>query len=411
MARYAERLTVVLAGLWLLLALYPLLVPVATDYALPLLSSLLAVVAAALLVRAGRPAAARLAWLAMLSIWLVYWLVYVLTFPYSQLPLSVLLLTLLLALNAETRRWLLWAQLAGGVVYSGLWVWFSGQSLVALDLLLLVWAVLVVFWLLRAEQQRALTREAEVVQQAQQAVALAQAANEAKDRFTRKLDHEARTPLGPIRGGLYWMNEPQATGWTLNEAERLYLDLAQKSTERLIKLVESVLDMATLDDDESIPFKVDVIELRLLFSEFQQTYTIQAQEKGLYGLELAVAANTPDIVQTDETRLVQILTNVLSNAIKYTSTGGRILMVLDAPSTDAWRFTVSDSGIGLSEGDRERVFERDWQAQVTEAPTGAGIGLAVTANLVKRMGGHIMVSSTLGIGSVFSVELPRVLHV
>lgn len=236
----------------------------------------------------------------------------------------------------------------------------------------------------------------------------ADAASEAKGRFLAAMSHEIRTPLNGILGISYLMRE-DAVG--------------QEDVERADVLVSSALGLKTLVDDVLEHAKVEASKLALkpvagdlgkLAADVMKLFDANAQERGLW-LRLKLDPGLPKQLMFDPVRVRQILSNLVSNAIKFTDEGGveiHLLMDQDQP-VDAPRviLEVSDTGVGIPTAEQGKLFRSFSQVddQDDRAAMGTGLGLAISRGLAELMEGSISVESELGAGSVFRVNVATAL--
>ncbi len=234
----------------------------------------------------------------------------------------------------------------------------------------------------------------------QQAKEAAEAANNAKNEFLANISHELRTPMNAIIGLL----ELALMGGDLSPLLRDHLETACDSAQILLSLVTDLLDLSRL---EAGHFELDPqpFGLRRTLDGAMRTLSLRAHERGL---ELAchVHHDVPDRLEGDALRLRQIVMNLANNAIKFTEQGEVVVSVSVENRTEdevQLLVAVSDTGIGIAPDDQERIFSPFTQvdASMTRRFQGAGLGLAISRELVNRMGGRIWLKSEPGRGSTF----------
>ena len=238
----------------------------------------------------------------------------------------------------------------------------------------------------------------------QQRTAELEAANRAKSDFLANMSHELRTPLHAILGFSTLVRD--APG--LSEQHRHDLDIVNRSGERLLDLIDDVLDVAKAESRtiavENVPF-----DLRDVIQETLDIMRPRARAKNL-DLALAVFSDFPRFARSDPGKLRQVLVNLIGNAVKYTERGCVYLRLDAKPMEDSRRlrltFEVLDTGIGIAAEDQARIFAPFVQAGKTGSQNGTGLGLSITRQFVELMGGTIRVTSALGKGSAFRVDLP-----
>ena len=249
------------------------------------------------------------------------------------------------------------------------------------------------------------------VQELKAATTAAEAANKAKGQFLSAVSHEIRTPLTAVIGYSQILEEDLVG--RLDDQERDFLRTIRASGNRMLHLADDLLDLARAEEGQLNLF-LQSIQAASAVSDVASEMRAAATEKGL---SIAVVPPTEDLwVYADAARLRQVLANLLSNAIKFTRQGG-VTLTLE-PGTQLGpeglpilvvHFTVEDTGRGISPKFISKLFDRFTQEArlYDEAQRGTGLGLALTYELVHRMGGAIRVDSKVGIGSTFAVTLPR----
>jgi signal transduction histidine kinase len=229
----------------------------------------------------------------------------------------------------------------------------------------------------------------------------AESAAQAQTDFLANMSHELRTPLTAIIGfsGLL------AAKGKLGDMESMFVKRIGNASRSLLALINDVLDISKVEagqiELESTPFS-----LRALAEDALQLLGEQAEAKGLE-LKVDIRSELPDRVLGDPVRLTQIITNLVSNAIKFTVAGSVTLRIARLPTGDI-RFEVEDTGAGIPEERVDKLFARFAQADssTTRLHGGTGLGLAICKGLVELMGGEMGVQSLVGAGSTFWFEMP-----
>ncbi|WP_332676643.1 ATP-binding protein [Brevundimonas sp.] len=232
----------------------------------------------------------------------------------------------------------------------------------------------------------------------------AQAASSAKSQFLANMSHEIRTPLNGVIGLAQVMARTE-----LSTGQREMLELIQSSGRTLQVLLSDILDLARVESGR-LELSEEIFDLGCAVREAARLYESAASEKGLqFFVEIAPEADR--WIAGDVVRIKQILTNLVSNAVKFTSTG--FVSLTAAPGPDrggapTLRFSVEDTGIGFDSETRDRLFSRFEQADgaITRKFGGSGLGLAISRDLAEMMGGDLDCESEPGGGSAFILTIP-----
>jgi two-component system sensor histidine kinase/response regulator len=254
-----------------------------------------------------------------------------------------------------------------------------------------------------SERKRAEKDLAEALETAEQLRDKAQTANRAKSEFVANMSHEIRTPLNAIMG----MTDLALRG-ELSPKLRDYLSKIHTSSQSLLRIVNDILDFSKIDagrlDIESVPF-----DLRDIISSICDVVSASEACRDIEFL-ISLDPHVPHALIGDPLRLEQVITNLVGNAVKFTHSGEVVVKVerVEVPGEKVnLRFSVSDTGIGISEDEMATLFNPFTQADgsTTRRFGGSGLGLTICKRLVNMMGGHIQVESEPGKGSVFSLVL------
>jgi signal transduction histidine kinase/ActR/RegA family two-component response regulator len=233
----------------------------------------------------------------------------------------------------------------------------------------------------------------------------AEAAERAKDQFLANLSHELRTPLNAILGWTYIMKDARKDAALIEQG----LEVLQRNTNTLIELVSDLLDTSRIVAG-TLTLDFQNVDLKQVVKESVETFRLQAAEKGV-ALEsfVEVPEEASCTVWGDETRLHQILDNLLSNALKFTPNGGSVTVRLSKAQANLV-IGVKDTGKGISAAFLPHIFERFSQDQASSRENrGLGLGLAICKHLVELHHGSIIAQSDgLGRGTMIKVELPAI---
>jgi signal transduction histidine kinase len=259
---------------------------------------------------------------------------------------------------------------------------------------------------LAIENARLYTQERRLRQELEDLNQKVQEANQLKTEFVTVVTHELRSPLTSIEGYLDLLLEEE--GGEGAETRDMYLQIVKRSADRLLELINDLLDIARLEAGK-LELRRLPLDLEDLIQEVCGVLRPQIEAKGQH-LHLDLAASLP-VVTGDPERLTQILLNLISNAHKYTPQGGSITIAMRAERAGVC-IAVQDTGIGLSSEEQQQLFTKFFRAQhplVREAG-GTGLGLAIARALVELHGGTITVVSAPDQGATFNVTLPAAHH-
>ncbi|MGB0127221.1 MAG: ATP-binding protein [Rhodocyclaceae bacterium] len=228
----------------------------------------------------------------------------------------------------------------------------------------------------------------------------AESANRMKSEFLASMSHELRTPLNGILGYAEFLRDD-----TTQPEHKESASIILASGQHLLEVVNSILDLAKIEAGR-MELSIEDEALRPLLEGVATLHRTIAAQKNLI-LDLTTDPNLPETIRCDRTRLVQILNNLVHNAVKFTD-AGRVEIVV-APEGELLRFEVRDSGCGIDPKDQAGIFERFQQADrfITRRHCGTGLGLALAKELVEMMGGDIGIESTPGVGTKVFFRLPK----
>ncbi|WP_422661046.1 sensor histidine kinase [Paenibacillus sp. EC2-1] len=219
--------------------------------------------------------------------------------------------------------------------------------------------------------------------------------NQVKDDFISSISHELRTPLTSIKG---WSETLTSGGYDPDET-KIGMQIITKETDRLIGLVEEILDFSKLQQNE-MKMVMGIVSLRELLQEIMLNLWAKAEKKGI---EIKLESEEKPLIYADANRLKQVFLNLVDNAIKFSHENGVIILSIELEEKYV-TVSVRDFGIGISEEHIQRVKDRFFQ--VNHVNGGTGLGLAITQQLVELHHGTLDMESELGQGTTVKVKLP-----
>ncbi|HBB34332.1 MAG TPA: hybrid sensor histidine kinase/response regulator [Cyanobacteria bacterium UBA8803] len=235
----------------------------------------------------------------------------------------------------------------------------------------------------------------------------AESANQAKSQFLANMTHELRTPLNAILGFTQLLSRDA----NLTSSQQQHLEIIMRSGEHLLELVNDVLEMSKIESGK-VTLYPKTFDLYRLLNSLEEMLQLKARSKGLQ-LSFKITPDVPQYVQTDEGKLRQVLINILSNAIKFTETGGvsfRVSRNSQPPTPNPQQikliFQVEDTGPGIAPSELETLFDAFVQTETgRRTQEGTGLGLAISYRFVELLGGQLTVNSTWGQGTTVAFDI------
>ena len=254
----------------------------------------------------------------------------------------------------------------------------------------------------RQRAEKALKKLEESIQQLEEARRSAEAANRAKSVFLANMSHEIRTPMNAILGFSQLMQRDPV----LTPQQRQHLDTINRSGEYLLALINDILEVSRIEAGRTT-INPTAFDMHALLKDMEMMFRLRTDDKQLR-FSIEQAAELPQHLVTDESKLRQVLINLLGNAVKFTAQGSITLRVGARSSGAGPRLVVEveDTGPGISSAEMERIFDPFEQTQAgRRAGSGTGLGLAISREFVRLMGGEITVTSEVGKGSTFRFDI------
>ncbi len=251
-----------------------------------------------------------------------------------------------------------------------------------------------------------ITHRKQAEEELQSAKEKTERASRAKDDLISNVSHELRTPLASIIGFTSTIRDDKELS---DEMREEFLEIVLVESRRLSNLIEDLLDVSRIESGK-IDLHVDTHEVGQLLEGLRRIFHGQFDEKGV---NLIITSPKEDIcIPCDESRINQVLQNLLSNALKFTPAGGSVCVNVENVSTKDVEITIKDTGIGIPEDDIPFIFEKFYRVRHHGTLfSGTGLGLTITKTIIDQHGGSIRVESAEGEGSVFYVTLPGILPV
>lgn len=224
-----------------------------------------------------------------------------------------------------------------------------------------------------------------------------------RDEFVSTVSHELRTPLSISKEGLSLVLRGKVGEITPQQRE--ILQMAESNIDRLAFLIDDILDMSKIES-ETMTLRAEPVDAVEALKENCRGWELKVKSKNI---ELSLSApGNPVILSIDKMRFTQIVSNLISNAFKFTPDGGKIAVHMEESNARV-KFAVSDTGLGISKEELPRIFEKFYQGRRTYGPgmQGTGLGLNIVKSLVELHGGELTVESESGKGSVFSFTIPK----
>ncbi len=247
------------------------------------------------------------------------------------------------------------------------------------------------------QQRRELALQNHALEKAKQE---AEAANRAKSQFLSKMSHELRTPLNAILG----FTQVMARDDSLKAEQLEYLRIINRSGEHLLDLINDILSMSKIEAGQ-VTLNEHRFDLYHLLDSLEEMLRFKASSKGLQ-LLFERTPDVPQYVRTDESKLRQVLINLLGNAIKFTQTGKVTLRVFTSKQLATLVFEVKDTGPGIASDELGTLFDPFVQTETgRQSMEGTGLGLPISQQFVRLMGGDITARSTLGQGATFTFDV------
>ena len=246
-----------------------------------------------------------------------------------------------------------------------------------------------------------ITERKQIIEELIKAKEKAEESDKLKTAFLHNISHEIRTPMNAIVGFSALLGEPDLD----DLSRKSYIDVIMQSSNHLLSIITDIVDISNIEANLIKTVKNE-INLNSIIESVCQPFFPKASEKKIVLHCENLLSDTDSLILTDRTKLTQILSNLISNALKFTDKGS--VKVLCRLNDNFLEFSVADTGIGIDRQYHERVFDRFYQVQSTmeKLYEGTGLGLAISKAYVEHMGGKIWLTSEPGKGTTFSFTIP-----
>ena len=225
-----------------------------------------------------------------------------------------------------------------------------------------------------------------------------------KSAFLANMSHEIRTPMNGIMGFADLLKTPDLSG----ASQKKYIEIIELSGKRMLNIINDLIDISKIESGQ-IEIKKDMADIPELMNDLLQFFIPESENRGI-SLKLEMQLTDEEfLVETDKTKLAQIVTNLIKNALKFTPDNGTIEFGCKIQDDSFLYFYVKDTGQGIRKELHDIIFDRFRQGDSFHQHDGVGLGLTISKAYVEVLGGKIGVASEPGVGSVFSFTLPRVL--
>ncbi|WP_430814784.1 ATP-binding protein [Carboxylicivirga sp. RSCT41] len=250
--------------------------------------------------------------------------------------------------------------------------------------------------------QMQLEVNAEVMKELENQKNKAEESDRMKTAFLANMSHEIRTPMHGIIG----FTELLKTGGYSSEEHKLFVDIIEQSGNRMLDTINNIIDISKLDaEQETVQYSL--VDIDLLMQEYKNFFLQEAAKKGIDLILKPMDNHSSTAFYTDEYKLNSILTNLIKNAIKFTTQG--CVSVSYKVLNDMAEFKIEDTGIGIAKSKQAKIFEQFVQADTSYSREyeGSGLGLSITKGYIDLLGGEITLHSTPEAGTVFNVKIPQ----